>query len=35
MPKRAVFLIRNDTIMASWLLETPQPDIDAIIAAAG
>ena len=32
---RSVFLVRDDTIVGAWKLETPQPDIDAIIASAG
>lgn len=32
---RSVFLISEDRVVAAWLLETPHPDIDAIIAALG
>jgi peroxiredoxin len=32
--RRSMFLIRGDTVVASWPLETPQPDIDAVVAAA-
>ena len=31
---RSTFLIKGDTVMASWLLGRDMPDIDAVIAAA-
>lgn len=31
---RSAFLIRGDTVIGSWMLDSPQPDLDAIIAAA-
>ncbi|MFN0154095.1 MAG: redoxin domain-containing protein [Gaiella sp.] len=32
---RTIFLVRGDTVLASWKLSSPEPDFDAIIAAAG
>ncbi|MSO58262.1 MAG: redoxin domain-containing protein [Thermoleophilia bacterium] len=31
MARRSVFLVRDGTVVASWLLETPDPDIELIL----
>ena len=33
-PSRTVFLLDGDTVRASWTLASPEPDFDAIFAAA-